>query len=341
LPKQVSAVKSLGADLVIPGAGPATKQSQPTAASPTTAVNHPKIRNSSAAIVPAAFQSTVPAVSRPTAAKSAPAVQEKSNLPEKRPTPKPLPRRKPAPQVNAEAGSSKIVNNAADLAKLIPIDEKEFLGRKFKEIDEEDSEEDSEPILPRHRKRVDKEKKDTTKALDKKRKRSPEDDGSSSDEVKIIPRPQAKLRREMKDEGKIKEKAVGKGKAKEQVDVDIEELKVIHSRPPASKKSTPRPNPITTGESYDQKCSHCRLAGRTCEKQKSGGACVNCRKFKHKCEYAKARKQKKSKPVVESEEEASSSPAPRPPRQAAAVAKKAIKDGVESPPKPRATKTRK
>ena len=61
-----------------------------------------------------------------------------------------------------------------------------------------------------------------------------------------------------------------------------------------------------------------------CEKQATGEACVRCRKFKHKCEFAKFRKSKKITPVVESKDE-SSTAAPRKPCQAAKAAKKAIK----------------
>ena len=62
-----------------------------------------------------------------------------------------------------------------------------------------------------------------------------------------------------------------------------------------------------------------------CEKQATGEACVRCRKFKHKCEFAKLRKLKKTTPVVESDGESSLTAAPRKPRQAAKAAKKAIK----------------
>ena len=61
-----------------------------------------------------------------------------------------------------------------------------------------------------------------------------------------------------------------------------------------------------------------------CEKQATGEACVRCRKFKHKCEFAKLRKLKTT-PVVESDSESLSTTAPRKPRQAAKAAKKAIK----------------
>ena len=58
-----------------------------------------------------------------------------------------------------------------------------------------------------------------------------------------------------------------------------------------------------------------------CEKQATGEACVRCRKYKHKCEFAKVRKPRKN---VESDDK-SSTAAPRKPRKAAKAAKKAIK----------------
>jgi hypothetical protein len=73
---------------------------------------------------------------------------------------------------------------------------------------------------------------------------------------------------------------------------------------------------------------------------------VNCRKFKHKYEYAKVqtRKQKKSKPVFESEDEPYTL-TPRHPRSAATAARRAIKEAVDSSPitsisKPRVSKSR-
>ena len=105
---------------------------------------------------------------------------------------------------------------------------------------------------------------------------------------------------------------------------------VIQSRPrppvsplPPTYKSN-RSLPIPTGEFYEPPCSTCQTARVECEKQATGEACVRCRTFKHKCEFSKIRKPKKSTPVVESDDE-SSTAAPRKPRQAAKAAKKAIK----------------
>jgi hypothetical protein len=79
--------------------------------------------------------------------------------------------------------------------------------------------------------------------------------------------------------------------------------------------------------------------------QAAGGACVNCRAFKHKCEFSKTRKQKKSKEVVESEDDEEPTTAARYPRPAAIAALKAIQDAAASPgpskeTKPRVTKPR-
>ena len=90
------------------------------------------------------------------------------------------------------------------------------------------------------------------------------------------------------------------------------------------------PNPIPTGELNPSKCSNCNLSGRECERQESGGACVNCRRYKHKCEFSRPRKRQKSEAVVESEEEEETPPTIRPRRMAAIVAKKAIKKEVRS-----------
>ena len=62
-----------------------------------------------------------------------------------------------------------------------------------------------------------------------------------------------------------------------------------------------------------------------CEKQATSEACVRCWKFKHKCEFAKLTKLKKTTPVVESDGDSLLTAAPRKPCQAAKAAKKAIK----------------
>ena len=89
---------------------------------------------------------------------------------------------------------------------------------------------------------------------------------------------------------------------------------VIHSRPrppvshlrPNSKSN--RSLPIPTGKFYVPPCSTCRTAKVKCEKQATAEACVRCRKFKHKCEFAKFRKSKKITPVMESKDESSTVP---------------------------------
>lgn len=116
---------------------------------------------------------------------------------------------------------------------------------------------------------------------------------------------------------------------------------VIRSRPRPPVSPIPptlnkrRAPPVPTGDFYDPPCSTCRTAGKDCERQATAGACVNCRHFKHKCEFAKIRKTKKSKPVVESEDDDSAA-APRRPRKAAEAAKLAISETA----KPRSTNSR-
>ena len=105
---------------------------------------------------------------------------------------------------------------------------------------------------------------------------------------------------------------------------------VIHSRPRPPISQLPQASkinrslPIPTGEYYHPPCSTCRTAGTVCERQATGEACVRCRTFKHKCEFAKLRKSKRNTTPVESEDD-SSTAAPRKPRVAAKAAKKAIK----------------
>ena len=111
--------------------------------------------------------------------------------------------------------------------------------------------------------------------------------------------------------------------AEEEEDDDQDDYKTIHSRPP---KSTPRtsvgarPTAKPSGKFHDQQCSKCRLSLKDCEMQETGGACVSCRIYKHKCEYARPRKTLKSKPIVESEYESASENVSRPPRRAASRA---------------------
>jgi hypothetical protein len=119
---------------------------------------------------------------------------------------------------------------------------------------------------------------------------------------------------------------------------------VIVSRPPAPKAKT-RPVPIPTGELHDPPCEQCEKLNRPCEKEKSGRACVSCKRNKHKCGYSMPNlgRQVKSRAVVEESEwedaagigaatgAATTSRAARP---AAKRAKQAIQDEAATASKP-------
>ena len=114
---------------------------------------------------------------------------------------------------------------------------------------------------------------------------------------------------------------------------------VAPPKPAKSAAATPKTRPrapVPSGEFFDPPCSRCAQTEKSCEKQEGGGACVPCRRFKHKCEYARAQTTK-SKPIVESEDEVMTA-APRDTRKAAEVAKLAISDAVAGVETPRVNK---
>ncbi|KAF8816600.1 hypothetical protein BYT27DRAFT_7248037 [Phlegmacium glaucopus] len=158
-----------------------------------------------------------------------------------------------------------------------------------------------------------------------------EESTMESDVIEVKPPPSKRAK------GKEKEKQRGSDN-----ESWCESIIVSRPRPTVSTHSQQKPRgragPIPTGELHLSPCSRCRIGGKDCEKQEAGGACVNCRTFKHKCEYAKrARNQKKSKPMVESEDDLSATM--RGPREAAKATRQAIQEVVgESPTatKPRA-----
>jgi hypothetical protein len=207
-----------------------------------------------------------------------------------------------------------------DLDLLEKIDEEDVLWRTFQEIEDEGSQSDYEPSRDFS----------NANAGNGKRKRDiSEDDEDRTSAADDEPRTKGK----------------GKGKQVHYVD-EIEEPddvgKSIRYRPRISSTPAEDQKLIVTGRYHPEKCSHCRLSERLCEIQVKGGACVSCRKFKHKCEYSRARKELKSKPFVESEDGSSGSetpqptgtPQPRHPRLAAAAARRAIKKvvAIEKPP---------
>jgi hypothetical protein len=229
----------------------------------------------------------------------------------------------------------------ADFHLLHQIDEEDETWKKFNEIEQDEDMEDVE-ILPRPQIRIRDPKgndpKGKRKAVDRTFKEIDEDE--DMEDVEILPRPQIRIRDPQGNDPKGKKKAV---------DSSDDEFKVIRSRPRKSMDHAP-----SKAIDYST-CSKCQISGKRCERQPSGGACVSCRRFKHKCEFARPRKQAKSKLTVESEDEStskfqvesedelSSTPEGRHPRIAAKMARRAIKKVVaQSPkvPKPRAKRNR-
>ena len=180
-----------------------------------------------------------------------------------------------------------------DLNLLLKFDEEDEKWRSFKEMDEDESESDNyDPRSKGKGKRVE----------TNKRKRDSTEDSLASSTVE-----------EYSDDDDHKHKKINTG--------------IPKSTPRTS--TVNRSKPIPTGEYHEKKCSKCRLSSRDCEKQLAGGACFACRRYKHKCEYAKPRRQLKSRPVVESEDDEFISETPsRHPRQAAKLARRAIRKAV-------------
>jgi hypothetical protein len=123
-------------------------------------------------------------------------------------------------------------------------------------------------------------------------------------------------------------------------DSDVEAT-IIVSRP----RTKPRPQPIPTGELHHPPCDQCDKLHRPCEKERSGRACVSCKRNKHRCNYSfpNAARTVKSKATVEESEwedaagdgaatgAATTSRAARP---AAKRAKQAIQDEAATASKP-------
>ena len=237
---------------------------------------------------------------------------------------------------------------SSDFALLQRIDEEDVVWRSFKDI-EDDVDMDDVGFQPRPLTKMDPKRKDAKgnerKGNDPKGKGKAVDNSDDvMDDVEFQPRPRSKVDPKGKDtKGNEKKGNDPKGKRKA-VDSFDDEFKVIHSRP---RKSIPQ---VPADDNDDSMCSKCRIMGKRCERQPSGGACVSCRRFKHKCEFARPRKQAKSKARVESEDESSSktqvesedesstAPEGRHPRLAAKLARRAIRKVVApSPanPKPR------
>lgn len=87
---------------------------------------------------------------------------------------------------------------------------------------------------------------------------------------------------------------------------------------------------IATGKLYDPPCLRCRLAGKDCERQELGSACVACRTSKNRCEYSQTKKKvEKSKAiVVESDDDEMVVGRQNPTRRAAKAANEAIDEIV-------------
>lgn len=177
-----------------------------------------------------------------------------------------------------------------DLDLLDRIDEEDNTWRKFKDIEDgsDASMDDPRPSVDLSTNDI----KGKGKEMEtNKRKRDLVDYGSESSSDNVTPPTKSE---------KAKTNFAQKGIGKESSEDDEDKFRVIHSRPqkPTQRKSD-KPiihyNPKPTCEYHDPNCSRCRLSEKVCEKQQSGGACVNCRRFKHKCKYARPRRQKKAK----------------------------------------------
>lgn len=237
----------------------------------------------------------------------------------------------PTTQAIASAGRDRVSNK--DLEALQTIDEEDRAWRGFGAIDDDSSE--GEDFRPQEKTDDSSDSEDSElrtmgkKKWKGKRKASETDDSG--------PRTMGKK----KGKGKVVtvEMVKGKGKkenAKRKEKTSRIDLPAIHVKtgPTVSPNPPVRPIAVPTGKLHNPPCMSCQRDNRACEIQQSGGACVNCRRYKHKCEYARPRKATKSTPVVESENESQSdNPPARHPRQAAAAARRAIKEAADSSPK--------
>jgi hypothetical protein len=217
-----------------------------------------------------------------------------------------------------------------DLNDLQSMEEDDV--RKFKDI-ENDGSTDSDDFVPRPpQKRVTGDGKGKMKEREssKQGKLDAYRDGEKLSSMNVIPRKRLDSALGI-IRGRGKVEIMDNEESEEEDDEDIKQ-RPAKSMPRQDKKASAQNLPIPTGEYHDSKCSKCRISGRSCEIQKSGGACVNCRRYKHKCEYSRSRKEVKSRPVIESEDESASASSPPPPsrhpRMASAVARKAIKKAV-------------
>lgn len=236
-----------------------------------------------------------------------------------------------------------------DLEHLQRIEEEDI--RRFQDIENEDSfDSDSDRFVPRQastRDRVDVKGKMKDTGNAGKGRKTPSGNRHQFSSMNVMPRERLQSAIDViRSRGKVV-KLDERGEEEIEIyDVDDsdDDDEDVPSRPAKSsrqgKKHTIRRSPsgkyypIPSGEYHVPKCSRCQISSKACEKQQSGGACVNCRTFKHKCEYSKLRKEVKSKPTVESEDSSSSPPSSPPPpptrhpRIASAVAVKAIKKAV-------------
>lgn len=212
----------------------------------------------------------------------------------------------PGPRTTAITAAGRDIVTHKDLDKLERIDEDDREWRGFRGMVEDSS--DGEAFRPS------------------------QNTADSSDSDDSRPR----LMGKKKGKGKAVRMDNVKEKARRQEKPSRDQLRVIQvkSRLPVSPNPLVRPIAVPTGKYHDPPCSTCRINDRSCEIQESGGACVFCRRFKHKCDYARPRRPIKSTPVVESEDELhSDNPPSRHPRQAAATARRAIKEAAASSPK--------
>lgn len=121
----------------------------------------------------------------------------------------------------------------------------------------------------------------------------------------------------IKGKGKARESKAGE-ESESESEWNTEKENMVRARPRARRPSTPaaakRRERVAhpTGELFDPPCSNCRFASRECEQTSNGGACVDCKLKKKRCEYALPQTRKvKSKPTVESEDDRERSAAHR------------------------------
>ena len=119
-------------------------------------------------------------------------------------------------------------------------------------------------------------------------------DSDSDTDTKLQGRTMMDHKPSQKERGKEWMKAeMIKMKHEAYLDANISDISISHpcprkSTPAMGKQPSPR-SPIGTGQLHDDPCTKCMHLGRDCEIQEASGTCVNCRRYKHKCEHVQLR----------------------------------------------------